>query len=86
MLSGEEDERLMDQVRELFVEPSNKVIIVLCNSIGLTITNIQPVREERRAGMILEVKLRNFKFLSSENGIGNSTVRGVARNYFFGFC
>ena len=40
MLSGEEDERLMDEVRKLFVEPSNKVIIVLCNSIGLTITNI----------------------------------------------
>ena len=82
MLPGEEDERLMDQVRELFVEPSNKVIIVLCNSIGLTITNIQPVREERRAGMILEVKLRNFNFLCNENGIGYSAVRGVARNCF----
>ena len=71
----------MDEVRKLFVEPSNKVIIVLCN-IGLTITNIQPVREERRAGMILEVKLRNFNSLCHENGIGNSTVRGVARNCF----
>ena len=82
MLTEEEDERLMDEVRELFIQPSNKVIIVLCNSIGLTITNIQPVREERRAGMILEVKLRNFNSLCNENGVGNSTVRGVARNCF----
>ena len=56
----------------------NTFAFTITNTFAFTITNAQVVREdkdwERRAGMILEVKLRNFKFLSSENGIGNSTV------------
>ena len=60
--------------------------LTVTSTFAFTITNAQVVREdkdwERRAGMILEVKLRNFNSLCHENGIGNSTVRGIARNCF----